>query len=286
MLGIRKDFNVHKRKTVESFGLVRADISSINANIEQIRNSLASVEARIITLGTDIGGLRNSIDRCSSDINAHETAHSDMNSKIESIDESIGGINESISTAVAKIASFKSRVDSIASRNGTLLRGLSGNSQAIKRVLPRLNKQSLKTRKIGSDLRKARGEIEKSKRRHAKARKLAPVVRESQDQITKVKNLINRKLRTIKKRDTELELTIKRQRRRILELNRKIEGKKIARRAAGKIIRKTAPKKRVVKKILPRKTIKKTITPKKTVTETTTPKKKEIVEVIKGKQLI
>ena len=81
-------------------------------------------------------------------------------------------------------------------------------------------------------------------------------------------NIINRKLKAAKKRDSELETRIRSQREYIASLNRKIEGKKMTRKAA-----KRAGSRKIIRKI---------ITPKKINTKTETPKK--IVEIIRTKK--
>ena len=107
---------------------------------------------------------------------------------------------------------------------------------------------------------------------HIKPRKLNSAIRQFQDEIGKLKNIFKRKLRAVKRSDLELEARIKSQKRRIFQLNRKIERKKVMRKAA---------KKTVTRKITPKKTITKTITPKKIVTKTVTPTKKVVTEVKK-----
>lgn len=124
-------------------------------------------------------------------------------------------------------------------------------------------------------------------------KKLNSLLRESQDEIRKVKNLINRKSRTTKRADIELETRLKSQRRRILQLNRKIEltiGRKVSARRATRrtarktIIRKITPRKTVTTIKTPKRTITKTVTKNRVVTKKQTPKTKEVYEVIRGKK--
>ena len=244
-LGLRKDFLIHRKKTIDSFQMVRADVTSISLSLETIKNMLSSIESRISGLESEALGMRQSLERCSSGISMQQAESLSIQSKIE-------GINGSIQNAVAKVNSFKGRVGSLVSKSQQISRAVSKNSNSIKKMLPRLRKQSLQARKLKSALRV------------------------SQEEAKKLRNLINRKLRTAKRADSELEKKLRSQRTRIAQLNRKIEGSKVARRIVRKIIKKkTTPKKTIKKTITPKKTITKTITPKRTVTKTVTPKKQK-----------
>ena len=90
------------------------------------------------------------------------------------------------------------------------------------------------------------------------SRKLNSRIKEAQKSILKLRNLFNKDSRTLKNKNAELEKKIKNQRKRIITLNRKIEGKKVKR------TKRTSPK-RLSPKI--KKTTRKIITPKKTVIE-------------------
>ena len=68
--------------------------------------------------------------------------------------------------------------------------------------------------------------IPRSKSHSLKIRHLNSKLKKSQEEIKKLRNFINRKLRTAKRADLELELKIKSQRMRIIKLNKKIEDNK------------------------------------------------------------
>ena len=240
-MGLRRDFLIHKRKTVESFTFVKADISSINLNIEHIKNVLASIESRISGIENDASSLRVSIEKCSSDINLQKNNSLILWSRIENIDKSIG-------SAVATVYSFKDKIDGIISKNQQMSSSISKNNESIKNISLRLSKQSLATRKLNSALRL------------------------SQKENQKLKNLLNKKLKTVKRADSELEKRLKSQKARIVKLNRKIEGKKVARRTSrlsiGKVKKKTAPKRKIrkaAKKATQRKKLVEIITTKKSL---------------------
>ena len=260
-LGIRKDFLVHRKRTVESFGYVKADISSINAGMESMKNMLGSVEARISALDSQIAGLSKALDKCAFDIGMQQNHNLDIQSKAENI-------NKLISDVVAAVTAFKSKINNLVSNGQQISKNIAINKNSIKRLSLSSKSQSLKNRQIDSALKK------------------------SQKDIKKIKNLLNRKLKSTKRKDLELEAKIKSQRKSVIKLNRKIEGKKLVKpkkRIAKKAIaRKATPKKRavkktVIKKVTPKKTVTTVKTPKRTVTTTVTPTKKNIVEIVKGK---
>ncbi len=126
-------------------------------------------------------------------------------------------------------------------------------------------------------------------------KKLNSAFKNSQKDIKTLKNIFNRSLVTAKKANLNIESTIKKQRERIVELNQKIDAKKITRKTArpAKIItkkasaKKTPPKKSPKLIIRKRKSQDKTIitvkTPNKTLVEAVTPSKGGKVQVVKGK---
>ena len=95
-MGLRKDFLIHKRRTIESFRFARADITAINVNVEQLKNTLSSVESGISNIGSEISNLKNALDKCSSDINLQQISSLNVISKIDSINKSIGNAADAI----------------------------------------------------------------------------------------------------------------------------------------------------------------------------------------------
>ncbi|MBS3105200.1 hypothetical protein J4234_03020 [Candidatus Woesearchaeota archaeon] len=227
MLGIRNEFLVHKRKTVESFRFVRADVSSIMISLEHIKNMLLMLESKASAMGSNSADLKNTLDKYLSDIE---------------------GIIKSTAQISDAIENFNTKLKKMDSKNQEASKGIARNDKSIKNLLPKYKRQSLDIKKLNSALK------------------------QSQNEIRKLKNLFSSRLRTAKRGNLELEARITSQKKRILQLNKKIGGKKPAR----KISRRT-----VTRKVTPKKTVTKTITPKKIVTKTVTPKTKTIREIKK-----
>ena len=102
-MGLRKDFLVHKRKTVESFRFVKADVSSLNANVENIKNMLVHADSRISALETEAYNLKSLIDKCLYNIDAQNSNSLNIVSKIENAGKSLGNLVETISSFKNKI---------------------------------------------------------------------------------------------------------------------------------------------------------------------------------------
>ena len=273
-MGLRKDFLIHKRRTIESFIFVKSDVSGILANIEHIRKVLASLDMRISALDNEMALLRSIADRFSSDISMQQSNSQNMVSEIESV-------KKSLANSAKAIGLSEDKTEDALFKNQALSRKIISQEKLIKGLLSGSKLQYSAGRKLSSELRIYKGDI------------------------SKIKNLLNRKLSTVKKKDSELEAKIKSQRGTIASLNRKIEGKKAARKpsAIKSAKKKIAPKKAAPKKILSKKTLPKrkpskisvikrkvqdktviTVkTPGKTLIEAVTPGKKEIVKVIRGK---
>lgn len=228
-LGLRKDFLVHKRKTIESFKLVRDDISTLDGSINNLKNTLVSVESRISNIYNETLNLRDAIGQNASEINAQRSHNANMQSKIEQI-------NKSISNAIFTIESLNKGVSNLISKQQQLSGNVSGNSNAIKKLFSITKVQSLRNRQLNSALNK------------------------SQIEFKKIRSFLNIKLRGVNRANKGVEATIKNQRKRIVALNRKIEGKKSIRIKAKRKAKKRASS-------ATRKTTKKIITPKKTIVE-------------------
>ncbi|MBI2653118.1 hypothetical protein HYX00_06640 [Candidatus Woesearchaeota archaeon] len=209
-MGLRKDFLVHKRKTVESFRFVRDDIASVNAAIQHLKDAIHSIESRLSVTINEIISLKKGIDKCLLDIEVHNNIKNDIQSKIESI-------NKSIANTIPALSSLGSGIKNVLLRQQGISKSVSIHSSSLKKF---------------------------------------------QKEINKIKNLLNQKIKTVKRKDAELESKLRNQRKIILNLNKKIGGRRI-----------------IKKKLTPKKTIKKIITPKRIVTETTTPTKKTITEI-------
>lgn len=88
-MGLRQDFLIHEGKTIESFRLVRADISGIHTNAGHMNNRLASVESAVSALDSHLSNLQKSIERLSSEISLEQENSSLINSKISGISNSV-----------------------------------------------------------------------------------------------------------------------------------------------------------------------------------------------------
>lgn len=226
-MGLRKDFSIHRRRTVESFKFVKADISSVNNSIENLKNMLASLESRVSSLDMGAADLRKSIEKCLLDISLQQNNNLNLLSKIDAI-------SKSILNATNTAVSIKNKIGDIVANNQKTSKKISANNDSIKNL-------SLK-----------------SKKQTAINRKLNSASNQSQKEIKKIRNFLSRKLRTVNRKNAELEITIKKQRKRIISLNKRIEGKKLAK-AIKKKTKRLTP--------ITKKTTKKVITPKKTIVE-------------------
>jgi len=280
-MGLRKDFLAHKNKTMESFNLVSADISNINMNLVSLRTMLASVEGRISDFSGKIQKLNEALDKCGSDIALQRSNEVVVTSTINDINSSISEISENLksyeTTLSGRLGAFEKTLDDFASDNRIVSQKVTSNTNSLNKIIPSSRSQSVQIKRTGSALK------------------------ESQNNLRKVRNLIGKNLRSIKRADAEFEAKLRSQRKRMAQLNRKIElnaGRKVsARRVSGRTTRKTTtkpaarkvitekitPKKTVTTIKTPKRTITKTVTPKKTVTKKVTPKRKEVYEVIKEK---
>lgn len=222
-MGLRKEFLIHKGSTVESFKLVKADVSGINSGIENIRNSVASLESMSFALEGEIPAIRQSVERCVLGISMQQENNIGVGSKIESIMNSVQGVASAVS-------SFSKRMENSLAHSRELSRKIAAQDRLIKKLAPSSKKQFLMIRQLSFSLNKSRKESKK------------------------LRSLLNRKLKTANRANSELEKKIKSQRRRIQQLNRKIDGKKTIKKITKKTI---TPKKIVTETITP---TKKTIT--------------------------
>lgn len=163
-MGLRKDFLIHKRKTVESFRFVRADISSINVNIENMKSTLASIESRISALDNKVAVLWKETDKCLTDINVQQNNYLGIYSKI-------GHISKSVSAVAAAMTPFKDSINKIASSNKQIVKDMSSNQNSIKKLFSISKTLSLKNNLTNSALTK------------------------SQLEVNKIRNLLNKKLK-------------------------------------------------------------------------------------------
>ncbi len=153
-LGLRKDFLIHKSKTVESFRLVRADISGIDIHIEHLKNMLASAESRISAIGNQVLILGKSIDKFSSDIQMQQSSSLIIQSKIE-------GINKSISNSIESISSLNNGISGMLSRQQEASKRISSHDATIKKLLSMSKIQSVKEKQLNSEFKKSHIEIKK-----------------------------------------------------------------------------------------------------------------------------
>lgn len=238
-MGLRKDFLVHKNKTVESFGFVREDISRLNASIENLKGLAADAGLRISNTDNGVLNLRRDIEKCTADISVQHSNFVSLNSKIYQITGPINNALDSMKFLKNRVDVFSSR---IAANNKNVLRKLSSHEKSIREIVAKSRQQASNNKKLNS------------------------MLNESVIEAKKLRNYLNRRLRTVNKKEKELETKLKSQRKTISVLGNKLKRQKV--------IRKLLTKKTVRKKGMPRKTIKKIITPTKIVTETVTPIKK------------
>ena len=122
-VGIRKDFSVHRKKTVESFGFVREDISSLAANLGSVKTILDDVNSRI---------------------NAQHHSDLAVQAKVESINEAIGN-------AISSTNSLNNNLASLISKSQRTSAKVSGHDSSIKTILKEISKfRILLTKKLNS----------------------------------------------------------------------------------------------------------------------------------------
>lgn len=220
-MSFRKDFLEHKKSTVESFNLVSNDISNLHAHFMNLKSVVTSVDSRLVAVENSLSSLRELVDKCVEDINLQRSNDLVITSTIKDANNSISEINNKLgslrSTLMTRLNSFDNRLSRLVKNNRKLSKSVTLNTNSMKKLLPRTRNLSLTARKLGSGLREAK------------------------DEARKLRNLLNRKLRTVKRADLELETRLKSQRRRMAQLNNKIEGKK-TKRATRRTARKAGKK--------------------------------------------
>ena len=255
-MGLRTEHEIHKRKTINSFKLISEDISNLTTSLEQMKNILVRLDSRNLATDSEILSLKQSVEKCVSEINLQQNQQNNLQSKIDFINQSMSGFNDNL--------------NEVLSQNRLISKKLSLHDKSLKKLLPRSRKHGKKIRKLGS-LTRILGE-----------------------DTVKIRNLIKRKIRTSKRMDLELEDRIRKQRRLISRLNRKIDNnlsvksssriskiKKITKKTQIKIPKNkktskkaTAPKKTIIREKSPKKIVTTVITPRKKVTTKITPKTK------------
>ena len=265
-MGLRREFSEHRSKTIESFNLVKEDISALNLNFLNARAVLASIEEKITGLGAKVNEINQNL---KADIEIQNSTNTSMASKIVDINSFVN----------SRIANFEREI------------GKTG-LEIERKVKGPINELLRKTSVNGSSLKLLAA---KSKSQSLELKKLSKAIKDSEEQARKQKNLLDRRIREIKKTGSELEAKLRSHRNRMQQLNRKIElsaGKRISRRVARRSARRTA-KKTTIRKITPKKTITTIRTPKRKITKTVTknrvktakktPARKEVYEVIREK---
>lgn len=97
-MGIRKEFMLHKGRTVESFEMVRADISSILTHIGGMRDMISSLDSRISVLDIMAAGMKGQVEKCLADFGTQQSRILSTQSKIERI----GNLTENLLVNIRK----------------------------------------------------------------------------------------------------------------------------------------------------------------------------------------
>ena len=71
-MGLRKDFLVHRKNTIESFGLVRRDIDNLNFKLDNANNIVSTLEMKMPEVVNEISNLHNKIDDINKSIMSHD----------------------------------------------------------------------------------------------------------------------------------------------------------------------------------------------------------------------
>lgn len=132
-MGLRKDFLVHKKKTVESFGFVRSDIERINSDLNNLSNNFSAMGAKISSFDNQTQELWKSINKCLSD--------------------NLGFVDS--------FSFFKTDVEDMASYKKQISKNVLSNSNAIKKLFVVYKAQNSKSKKISMELKKSRLHVKK-----------------------------------------------------------------------------------------------------------------------------
>jgi len=300
MMGLRKDFSAHKNKTIEAFNIVSSDISTINLNLVTLRTTLSAMESRLSELNNGVGQLADSIRNLRADMELQNSTNASIASRIVDlnsfVNKRIADSENSIKKTGDKLDfKMKYSLKELASRTGSSERRMSGRMALLENKLKKTFADStIMSKKVTAATNILKEMVPKSKAYDAKTIKLDSGIKESQEEIKKIKNLMGRKLRSARKSYGELESRLKSQKRRMQQLNRKIDAaagrksisgraRKTSRTATKTITKKITPKKTVTTIKTPKRKITKTVTKNKTVTKKETPKRKEVYEVIREK---
>jgi chromosome segregation ATPase len=292
-MGLRKSFLEHRANTIESFDLVGADISNINQNLAGFRGTLGSMDLKILELNSRIEQLGEIIKNMKGDMDLQNSTNASMASKIVDMNSLVNGKMKQLDESIARISG---RIDSkIQSSVGKLNSRVSLSEKNISKKLKssdeKFRKSSANSRKMSKMMTYANNTVKelspRSKAQAAKARKLGSGIKESQEDIRKLKNIITRKLRSIRRAGEETESKLKSQKRRIQQLNRKMEGAAVGRKSSRRAAKRTSRK---TPKLASRKTARKGITARKKITSAgkLSPKRKaanikKVYEIIREK---
>ena len=158
-MSLRTDLLIHKKKTIESFTLAKADISNINARLDNLDLMLKSIESRISSLFNDLTTTRAVSDKCNSDLNAQQFVLNDLREKFGSIDSE----SKTLSTAVSK------------------------NAKSIEKIEQKLKSESSGNRKLASSLKSLLKETEKLKKTMITRKDINDLKKSLKPDVTKLK---------------------------------------------------------------------------------------------------
>lgn len=156
-MGIRKDFEAHKRKTIESFGYVAADISGINSHMGQLKSIISSFESKISAVENEMRSLRQAVDSSTSAIGRQQNDFLAVQSKVEDM-------GKSISNSTAAINSLGAGVKSMASRQQDAIKKISSHDSSISKLFELSKLQPAKEKKFNSHIKSSQEEIRKTRR--------------------------------------------------------------------------------------------------------------------------
>ena len=136
---LRKEFLIHRKKTVDAFSLVSADISNIHISLTNLKNLIESMDSRISELGNGMHGLRASVDRCISDINFQKSNDLVTTSTIRDVNTSIteinGKLNSSANSISNRINSVEDKLGDFISNNKNLSSKFTSANNSINKLL-------------------------------------------------------------------------------------------------------------------------------------------------------
>ena len=199
---LKHEFYAHRLKTVDAFKFVRADISNTNLSLEQVKGQVNSIGMALSSINQGISEMKELLEKNSLEIASEKQNSLRLESKLNLVEKSYNDVNsgfselkssltDSLNNISNSIGSVENQLDSSRTQLNASKRRISSSEKTLKKLLPKSKTQGAKLRKVSSGLRL------------------------SQEDIVKLKNFFNRKLKSFKRLNLKLEDKLKSQKKRI-----------------------------------------------------------------------